>query len=494
MMDSISPYEHIEFARKYYINKGTYENVTADGTGAYTIQGVAIPCFQLTGTSECWLINVLRQRNTYAYGVVNGDNIENSDYALIAVKIRGEFASQLRRPRSDYSIPLNYPYTNTQWDADRLERDIIEYFECKKICYWSVTANVAARSLGLSITIMEYVITDVVYATNLVVPYPDSAYFVDGGSLTTGANTQCGGIAEVFRKEQNGAILYYIDDLGTLNAPPLPGAGASKKVNCNYIVNERDDCDRLGSQECWIAPAENEVCSYYLQINNLDTLFGVYINGTNVLSANVHPNLGRSHQDVSKETQNYIDSLWLFGVWSTNDLNRSINEGWIFQLNYSEGSFDSVVTNRGTYFPQKEDCRNFHFYDVVRNELGGIVQVTDEQGHQLYSPPEQARKVSCDVISSDDVDCEVKGNWGTEEVNNASKTFNLENYWSFNYIVTTGPATITTTDYAGNSVTITVANGFAEGVTNPDDCKYLETKSITIDATGSKKVKVSYTW
>ncbi len=502
-VDSISPSNQVEFQKIVNINLKTEYLKTADGTATYTPTGTVIPCFRLNGVSECRLRTITNSSNKRKWQLAISDVSSYHDDIFLAAIFYEEFLGEGIGPgKSKTPIPLNYPYGNTSNEATRFQDDLKDWMNCKGIHYidtstWALKGQYA---LDFQIHVVDnnwrINLNEAYFSVNLKDPIPTYIIKSGGNSVVSGINTE--EVCEVFRKEKNGAVYYILPYYGT--SPIYPDASTfgllGRRVDCNYQSNRSDDCDRPASQNCYIARTDSTLCTYYCHIPTKDTITAIsyMMNGTTTIPINgsYFATVQPDHKQLQDTVQKWLASTNRYGKFTVENT-KSTADGWVITCQYTDLMLDSITTNRGKYPFEIVDCKDYLYYDVTRNELGGVVNTINQYGENVLCPPEASVMIPCDQIS-DIAGCRYKGMYGNQVQNVAgSVTFNLGKFSSFTVYQTGGSGTITNKKYDGTSTTFSITGGMIFSVKSEQKCKYLASQNLTYTWVSGTAI-FSYTW
>ncbi|HRI01840.1 MAG TPA: hypothetical protein PK006_12365 [Saprospiraceae bacterium] len=503
-IDSIGPGYQVEFARRISLTNPTlFTNLTADLTSNYTPTGTVIPCFRLTGTSECWYRNETVSYTKYCIDFNNyvapAPPLSPNDLALTEV-IYSDFYSHLAvigttqdAAFKNYRLPLAYPYLNTSRDSARLKRDLEEILEClgAETNNTKVTTFTTSEAISFCIESANFFVESAKYSQNS--NSANSLTIPAEKTTNTATNFIARRIGDLYRK-QNGAIYYFINWQGTLIAPPI--SGLNYKINCNFETEKKLSCNKpVGGSECWITPIDTPLCSYYLSIPYYCRINGIYVGGTNIITGTYIPNdtttgVYSKIYTLSNSVNKYIVDQNKWGTVSID--NKRGGLGWVFHINYSDLSFDSVTTfSNGNFYFKKINCQEYHWYEVTRNELGGVLTCVDEFGNRAWLN-NASRKINCMDLANN-TDCQNKNRVGSETILSGTKIYDLSKYHSFSIVILAGSATYTGDAYNGSPTPVTISTNFSEKHTAETNCKYLK-GTITIQANPGCVAKITYIW
>ena len=510
LIDSLSPTYQVEFVRRQSLTDPTkWDDWTSDLSNPYVSVGTYIPCFRLTGTSECWYRNESVSFTKYSIDPPNAPSVYiTNDLALVGITYsdyigNASFLGTYQDAAFVKKImPLNYPYINTDNDSLRIIDDITMYLDCIGADMQSTKVAVKRRSTGgtmysglqFSIEVSNIKIDNAIYSFNSNLPGSEKLIV---NPSNTSANYTSRRIGELYRKE-NGSPYYFMDYKGNQIMAPI--SGLVYKVPCTFESDKIAACNKpSGSTECWISKIDTPLCNYYLSIPYYCKITGIYSNGSNVLPSGQSyiPNdttgygtLNRPIWLLSLDINAYIEGQKKWGEVSVNNQRGKL--GFIIHINNTDIKFDSVTTaSNGNFYFDRTGCNEFRSASVSRNDLGGILTCVDEFGKDIFLD-NSFRKINCNDVYNE-VDCQNKNRVGGETIVNTTKVFDLSKYNSFYLFVITGTATYTNADYNGNNVTTTLQANYNEKFEAKDLCKYLKGK-ITITTTGTNITKVTYIW
>ncbi|HMX89159.1 MAG: hypothetical protein K1X68_01430 [Saprospiraceae bacterium] len=514
MVDSQSNGVQIQFNRRVsMINPAQYSDHKGDMTGSYTVLGTAIPCKDVFGEKECWLKTDSTQYQQKIISITSGDSYQ--EYWLVELQwietksVSGYAASTSPLYNAPQIVPLAYPYGNTQDEADRFTKDIRLWLDCKGYCYiddpiGGVSEGTAATPTGENTPYTTLRGLRLALSTAGGIQWYGAVYsrnHLDRGSYdyfragtTTTFNWICDMPFEVVRKETNGAIIYGINRKGEIKWPPFTGLTA--KVDCGFTNARFNSCDRpSGPDECFVAQLDTQQCNYYCYIPTAEIINQVYVNGANIIPSGYRSDGGgafnRSAQALADTLNKYIIYKNKYGKVDIANI-QSTTYGWRITVKWTELSFDSIKTQSGgTYYFKRTGCLGQKYYTVSRNELGGILSCTDEQGDRRYLPG-GAIKIPCGNLG-DYSDCLNQNRSGDEFITNTTKIYNLTGYHAWSMVVLSGTATYTGYDASGSSSSATLSAGYSEDRRAETKCKYLSGKIQLVIPSGST-TKISYIW
>ncbi len=513
LYDSIAANNIIYFTRVHSINNpGTFINKKDDGT-IYTVLGTVKPCPFQDVVKECWLkLENVDYRN-YEYSSLA--TIENEDFWIVdwtyvESKTVSSFANSQTPLINVGHVPLAYPYGNSQREADRFTADMKEWLDCMGICYKDDTPyNTEATPTGVgtpyptlvglrvSATVYGIEFNNLVYSRNPFRYGGGADIILRAGTKTTVAALACDIPFDLYRRISNGAIAWGVNNKGAVQYPPY--TGLLTKVTCDFMDHRRDDCNRpSGSNETWIARQDTLLCNYYLSIPSNADINGVWLRGINVTGSTVFQpdgggGTGTMPQDLTDTLNDYIHASNGMGEFAINN-RYGLNYGWLITGKWINHTFDSVSTVGGTkYYPEVAGCATYKTYTVRRNELGGIVSCTDENGKRSYLP-DAAIKVNPGQENTI-FDCMNTNRWGSEVITSTT-TYDLSKYHFFSYIVLAGTGSnvnVETKKRDGSTTNFNVEKTFGDDITAETACDYLKGSiKFTIGSPGT--VKLSYLW
>lgn len=510
LQDSISPSNIVQFNRRIYLNNpSVFLDYNFSNTTPYTAIGTVIKCRSGNVVKECWWKNETVNYQNRVISASPGYDVE--DFWLVELQYNeitsfGGFASpQGPLYNSNMRIPLAYPYGNNARDAERLNTDLRRWMDCKGFCYkddppfgTSVqttgvnTPYPTLRGLRVEITSYNLVIYGAIYSNNLF-DRTKYTYFRSGAVTIT--QDFCQQPFELYRNSENGSIMYGINYKGEIVYPPY--TGMTIKRSCDLVDLRTDDCDRpAGSSECWVAQLDSAICNYYVTIPANEDINNIWVEGVQIIPSGFQPDgggaLGRDVQDLTDTLNSYIFNKSAFGKVAIDNLYQSVF-GWRITVKWSSLNFDSLQTNVKKYYFKKTGCRNQRVFDVMRNELGGIVTCIDDQGDISYLP-EAATKINCSEVANY-TSCLNNNRFRSEFLSNVTTTIDLSKYNNVSIVVLTN--TITYESINNNNVVNsgTVSAGFSENHKAPNECEYFDSGSyIKLTIPTGALVKVTYLW
>lgn len=503
VVDSVSPSSQKQIIAIYDYNRKVlayYNDQTL--TVPYTPTGTIIPCFDIVGVSECRLRAVSNSSNKRKWTLDNSDVSGYHDDIFLSSILYEEFLGEGVGPgKKNVSIPLNYPYGNTSAEATRFTKDLKAWLECKSVHYIDSSTWALPSTYALAVQIhtvrnnFDINLDQAIYSINL--SDPTQTYITKSGGNTVVNSISTFEVCEVYRKEKNGAV-YYI--MPYYNTSPLYPNDASfgllgRRVDCNYQSARGADCDRPASQNCYLAKSDSMLCTYNLYIATPDSITGFWTRGgvSTGFGGTFYSTVQPDHKQLQDTLQKWLYANNYYGRVSVQNSKHS-SAGWNITIEYTDCVFDSLSTNRGNYSFNVIDCKDYFYYDVVRNELGGIINTIDEYGRNLVCPPEAAIMVPCDQLQNIG-GCRYKGLVGSFIITTTTpQTFNLGNYSSFNAYQQTGTGTLTVPNGTGGTSNILMAAGTMWTVKSEQKCKYLAKNTVkyTLSNTGTCIVNFTY--
>ncbi len=496
-VDSISPSQQIEFQKIVNLNTKSEYLKTADGTSTYTVVGTVIPCFGLVGMSERRFRSVSNSSNKRKWTLANSDVQDYHDDILLAAIFYEEFVGSGVGPgKKNVTIPLNYPYGNTASEASRFTLDVKAWFECKGIHYVDTSTWALPSTYALSFQLHTV-------RNNFDINLDKAYYSVNFKKITptfiskTGANTVVNSIntyeiCDVYRKERNGAIYYIVPYYQS--APLYPndaGFGLlNYRIDDNYQSARGADCDRPASQNCYVAKADSTLCTYFLTIPTKDTITSIWAGGTLITNASYFATVQPDHKQLQDTLQKFLENKNYYGSASVENT-KSIGDGWSITVNYTDIPFDSVQTNRKKYYFDVVDCKDYLYFDVTRNELGGIINTIDQYGRNVICPPEASIMIPCDQLQNLG-GCRYKGMVGADKYT-ASATIDIGKYSSVQFYQRTGGGLLNMPTLSGNTTQVTLGTGNMYSFKSEQKCKYLASQKISYTWSSGELI-VSYTY
>jgi hypothetical protein len=501
LVDSISPSNQVNFSRIYNVATKSYQNKTENGTADYTPTGTVIPCFNLVGYSECRLRSVSNSSTKRKWSLDNSDVSTYHDDIFLVGILYEEFLGEGVGPgKKNIVIPLNYPYGNTTSEATRFVHDIKTWMECKSIHYIDSSTWASPSTYALQFQIHTVrnnfdINTDLAYySINLKDPTP--TFIIKSGSSSTVSGISTFEVCEVYRKEKNGAV-YYI--MPYYNTTPMYPNDASfgllgRRVDCNYQSNRGGDCDRPATQNCYLCKSDSMLTTYYMYISTKDTIQTVYARGTSIpLGGNFYATVQPDQKQLQDTLQKWLTANNYYGRVSVENSKHNASDGWVITITYTDCVFDSIATNRHKYYFEIVDSKDYLYFDVSRNELGGIISCIDQYGRHTMCPPEAANMVPCSQVSEIG-GCIYKGKFGSTVITSSGTTnFDLSSYSSFQIYQTSGTGSLVTPKYPSGTSTITLSGGMLFNIKSEKKCKYLAKQTLSYTWTSGTAI-ASYTW
>ncbi len=515
MLDSTSAGVQKQFYRRVFMNNPSiYTDHKADWSGTYTVTGTAIPCKNLQGEKECWIKSDSFQYKQKIISATPG--YEHADFWLVELlyleekSVNGYGLSTSPILNAPQVIPLAYPYANTYDDAGRFTTDLRRWLDVKGYCYiddpiggvsegtvaeptGEGTPYTTLRGLRLAISTAGGIQIEGANYSRTPMDRGSQYLYYRAGTTTT-FNYICDQPFEILRSESDGAIIYGINKKGEVKWPPF--TGLNHKVECGWLNSRWAAADRpSGPQDCYVAPLDTQMCSYYVYIGANETVNKVWINGVNPIPTGYKSDgtgaMNRQVQALADTLNDYIYYKNKFGKVDVNAIS-STAAGWKITVKWSELSFDSLETNVQKYYFKKTGCTSQKIYTVSRNELGGILSCTDEQGDRRYLPG-SATKIPCNNIS-DYSDCLNQNRNGDEFITNVTnKIYDLSKYHSWSMVVLSGTATYYGYDQSNTETSTTINTGYSEDRIAETKCKYLSGK-VKLTVPSGSTTKISYVW
>jgi hypothetical protein len=502
VVDSISPSNQKEIVGVYNYNQKSlayYHDGTL--TVPYTPTGTVIPCYQIVGYSECRLRTVSNSSNKRKWQLAISDVSSYHDDIFLAGIYYEEFLGEGVGPgKKNISIPLNYPYGNTTKEAERFVADIKQWLECKSVHYIDSSTWALPGIYALDFQIhtvrnnFDINLDKAYYSVNQKQPSPMLISKSGGNTVVNSVSTA--EVCEVYRKEKNGAVVYVMP---YYNTTPLYPNDASygllaRRIDCNYQSTRGGDCDRPASQNCYLSKTDSTLCTYYLHIPTKDTVTAMWARGTTIpINGSYYATVQPDQKQLQDTLQRWLTGLNYYGRVSVENTKNSTNDGWIFTISYTDAVFDSVQTNRGKYYFEVVDCKDYLFYDVTRNELGGIINTIDQYGRNVMCPPEASVMIPCDQMENIG-GCRYQGKWGQELINSTTnKNYDLSKYSSFSIYQTSGNGSFTNNKYPSGTTNIGISQGQMFSVKSEQKCKYLAKQTVNYIWLSGAAI-ISYSW
>lgn len=500
-VDSISPSQQVEFQKIVNIATKTEYLKTADGTATYTPTGTVIPCFNLTGISECRLRSVSNSSNKRKWQLAISDvSSYHNDIFLVGIDYE-EFIGMGSGPGRKSRIPLNYPYFNTTAEGNRFATDIKNWMECKGIHYIDSSTWGKKGVYALDIQIhtvrnnFDINLDNAYYSIALKDPNPSVITKSGGNTVVNSISTY--EVCEVYRKEKTGAVYYIMPYYATTPLYPNDASFGllDRRVDCNYQTNRSDDCDRPASQNCYIAKADSTLCTYYLNIQTKDTIQSIWADGALIpINGSYYATVQPDHKQLQDTIQRWLENSNKYGRISIENSKNASADGWVFTIMYSDVSFDSIQTNRGKYYFDVVDCKDYMYYDVTRNELGGIINCLDQYGRNVMAPPAASVMIPCDQMEHVG-GCRYKGLIGGDKyVTSANINYDLSKYSSITFYSASGTSYLTLPNRTGTGTSqLVMTGGMIFSFKSEQKCKYLAKQTVNL-LWGSGIFYVTYTW
>ncbi|MBK6546392.1 MAG: hypothetical protein IPG12_14140 [Saprospiraceae bacterium] len=503
MVDSVSPSNQKQIWGLYDYGRKAFGYYTDETTTiAYTPTGTLIPCFSLNGVNECRLRSVSNSSNKRKWQLAISDvSSYHDDIYLGSITYEEFLGSGVGPAKAKLPIPLNYPYGNTDREASRFVADLKDWLDCKGVHYIdsSTWAMRGVYALDFQIHTVrnnwDIELSTALFTINLKDPNPVVLTKTGGNTVVTSVSTE--EVCEVFRKEKNGAVYYILPYYSTTPLYPNDASFGllGRRIDCNYQSNRGDDCDRPASQNCYITKTDSSLCSYYLLISTKDTIQTIWANGTTIpINGNYYATVQPDHKQLQDTIQKWLHNTNKYGKISIENTKNASADGWVISIQYSDVIFDSVGTNRGRYYFGITDCKDYLYFDVTRNELGGVINVINQYGENVICPPEASVMIPCDQMSEIG-GCIYKGNWGQEFYNTVgTRSWDLSKFSSFSIFQQSGSGTFMIQRYGGNTTSTIMSSGSTYSVKSEQKCKYLNKQTVSHTMSGTGQLVISYTW
>lgn len=467
----------------------------------YTPTGTLIPCFDLVGNSECRLRSVSNSSNKRKFSLTISDvSSYHTDISLAGIEYE-EFLGMGNGPGKNMArIPLNYPYRNTVAEANRFTTDVKAWLECKGVHYIdsSTYGLVGVYALDFQIHTVrnnfDVNLDNAIYQRSFRDPNP--TWISKSGQNTVVNSISTFEVCEVFRKEKNGAIYYIIP---YYNSTPLYPNDATfglldRRIDCNYQSLRIDHCDRPASEGCYKAPVDSLLCSYDVYIPYSWTIAKIYINnGDSIAMGSFSPNSQPDHKQLQDTLQKWLYWRNHYGIVSVENTKSTTYDAWHITITNTDVQFDSVRVSAtpNYYYFKRTNCNNYLYYQVTRNELGGITSCIDQFGRNLYCPPDIAEVIPCSQQTQRG--CQNLNMFGGEMVSSGTKNFDMTKFSSISFYQSTGTGLLTMKNRAGGSNNLTLAANREYSFQTKDLCNYFDSGTITVTI-NSGFVNVTYTW
>lgn len=465
----------------------------------YTPTGTLIPCFDLVGNSECRLRSVSNSSNKRKFSLTISDvSAYHTDISLAGIEYE-EFLGMGNGPGKNMArIPLNYPYRNTVAEANRFTADIKAWLECKGVHYIdsSTYALVGVYAMDFQIHTVrnnfDINLDNAIYQRSF--RDPDPTWISKSGQNTVVNSVSTFEVCEVFRKEKNGAIYYIIP---YYNSTPLYPNDATfglldRRIDCNYQSLRIDHCDRPAMEGCYKAPLDSMVCTYDVYIPYNYNITSIYINGGVTLPIGTYsPGVQPDHKQLQDTIQKWLYWKNYFGIVSVENTKSTTYDAWHITISNTDMPFDSIQTSSGRYYFKRTNCNQYLYYQVSRNELGGITSCIDQYGRNLYCPPDLAEVIPC----SQQVQrgCQNLNMFGGEILNSGSKIFDMTQFSSISFYQSTGNGALVMKTRTGATHSLTLAANREYSFQTKDLCNYFDSGTIQYNWT-SGFCNVTYTW
>lgn len=468
----------------------------------YTPVGTLIPCFDITGYSECRLRTVSNSSNKRKWQLAISDvSSYHTDMLLVSVEYSEFLGTGVGPGRSKAKIPLNYPYGNTTKEGIRFSADIKQWMECKGIHYIDSSTWGLKGVYALDIQVhtvrnnFDIDLDLAYYSIDLTDPTPATITKSGGNTVVSSISTE--EVCEVYRKEKNGAVYYILPYYSTTPLYPNDASFGllGRRVDCNFSSNRISICDRPASQNCYLSKADSTLCTYFLHIPTKDTITAIWADGASIpINGSYFATVQPDQKQLQDTIQRWLENSNKYGRISVENTKNASADGWVITILYSDVVFDSVQTNRGKYYFEIVDCKDYMYYDVTRNELGGVINVLDQYGRNLPAPPWGAAMIPCDQMEHVG-GCRYKGLVGSDKytTTTTNKPYDLSKYSSITFYCTSGGCTLVVPNNTGGTTSLSLTGGMIYSVKSEQKCKYLAKQTILF-SWSSGQTLVNYTW